>query len=196
MILCEWFSWSYAGNILRDILVNAISGLLAFFVGYFFYKKLKKKQTIAEVEIQNEINIQYIVNEFKRMREKYNLPLEEKVFSPRIEEEISFLYQRCCTVRDSCINYSLELDSDVMLLMNFLYAQKGVLYCNNTKHNQPPIENETFKYFDTINKMKAEGIGFNIESNREVYFQLLQMRTEELDKVILMKSFFKKYWKY
>lgn len=196
MMLCEWISWSFFSDILRDILVNVVSGLIAFFTGYFFYKKLKKKQTFAEVEIQHEISIQYIVNEFMRMREKYSKPFTEKTFSPQVELEISYLYEKCCDVRSSCKNYNLPFDSDVLRLMKYMYAQKGILYCNNQLQNMPPVEDEKFAYFEKINLMKAEGIGFNPNSNRSVYFELLQYSEKEIEELIKTKTFFKKYWKY
>jgi hypothetical protein len=178
-------------NVLENTLSSLISGAILVVLGLFFYKTLRKKETISEAIIDKELKIQFIVNEFKRMREKYTKPLSIDSHSSQVEQELTDLYGYCDEIKAHCKRFNLPFDSDLNLLMNHVYAKKGVLYCNNPVL----IADEKIPLFENINKMEIDGIKFNRDSGKSVYFELFNRYEEEIIKLIEQKKFFKTYWK-
>ena len=70
------FWWGVLGKVVAGV----ISGSILIAIGLLLYKRVRKKQTIDEAKIKKELRLQYVVNEFKRMRSKYTKPLIEKSF--------------------------------------------------------------------------------------------------------------------
>jgi hypothetical protein len=171
---------------------SLVSGAILILLGLIFYKKLRKKETIGEAMIDKEIKIQFIVNEFKRMRMKYPKPLSMNSHSTQLEQELSDIYGYCDEIKDHCKGFNLPIDSDLNLLMNHVYAQKGVLYFNN----QVRIANEKIPLFQTINKTELEGVKYNRDAGKQVYYDLYNEYEKEIQKLIEQGVFFKKYWKY
>lgn len=178
-------------NVLENILSSLISGAILIYFGLLFYKKLRKKETISEAIIDKELKIQFIVNEFKRMREKYTKPLSINSHSSQVEQELTDLYGFCDELKEHCKRYNLPFDSDLNLLMNQIYAKKAVLYCNNPIL----IADEKIPLFQNINKMQIDGVKFNRNSGKSVYFELYTGYEEEIKQRINQKKFFKTYWK-
>lgn len=179
-------------NVLENTISSLVSGAILILLGLLFYKKLRKNETISEALIDKELKIQFIVNEFKRMREKYTKPLSIDTHSSHLEQELTDLYEYCDEIKDHCKRFNLPIDSDLNLLMNQVYAKKGVLYCNNPVL----IADEKIPLFQNINKMESDGINFNKDSGKTVYFELYNGYEVELKALIENKKFFKKYWNY
>lgn len=181
------FCWC---TIFENIFSDIISGLILIGIGVIIYKQLRKKQTIEEAVINKEIKIQYIVNEYKRIRAKYTKPLTEDSISTQIEQEVTDLYGICNETIEYCKLYNIEVESDLKLLMNLLFAKKGVLYTNNPI----TIANEKIPLFQNMNKMKLSGINYNNEESKKVYFKIYTEAGEEIETLIKNNIFFKKYW--
>lgn len=179
-------------SVLENIISSLISGIILILLGLLFYKNLKKKETISEALIDKELKLQFVVNEFKRMRKKYTKPLAENSISSQVEQELTDLYGHCSDIIELCKRFNLPLDPDLNLLMNHVYAQKGVLYSNNTVL----VAEEKIPMFQNINKMKIDGISFNKDSGKSVYFELYTGYEAELKTLIENKKFFKKYWNF
>lgn len=177
-------------NVLENTISSLISGAILILLGLLFYKKLRKKETINEAKIEKELKIQFVVNEFKRMRKKYTKPLAVNSHSSQVEQELTDLFGYCDEIKDHCKRFNLLIDSDLHLLMNQIYAKKGVLYCNNSTL----IANEKIPLFQNINKMEIDGIKFNRDSGKSVYLELYNNYEKEIKKLIENKKFFKNYW--
>lgn len=180
--------WS---SVLENIISDLFSGALLILLGLLFYKRLRKKETISEAMIEKELKIQFVVNEFKSIREKYTKPMTENSISSQIEQELSDLYGYCYEIKDHCKRFNLPVDSDLNLLMNFIYAKKGVLYCNNPVL----ISDEKIPLFQNINKMEIDGIKFDRNSGKSAYFNMYNIYEADIKKQIEQKMFFKNYWK-
>lgn len=178
-------------SVLENTISGLVSGAILILLGLLFYKRLRKKETISEAIIDKELKIQFVVNDFKRMLEKYTKPLDENSYSSQVEQELTDLYGYCDQIKDHCKRYNLPIDSDINLLMNHIYAKKGVLYCNSIAL----IADEKIPLFQNINKMEIDGIKFNRDSGKSVYFELYNRYDEEIKKLIEQKKFFKNYWK-
>lgn len=177
-------------GVLEKSTAGIFSGLVLLVIGAIVYKRIRKKQTIDEAVIKKELQLHYVINEFKRIKNKYSKPLTEKSFSSQVEQELANLYARCGDVKDLCKQYNIPLESDLVLVMNYIHAYKGVLYCNNPGK----IDEEKIPLFQQINKMKEEGVGFNKASGREFYLELYKGHESEINALIEDKKFFKKYW--
>jgi hypothetical protein len=108
-----------------------------------------------------------------------------------VEQELTDLYGFCDELKEHCKRYNLPFDSDLNLLMNQIYAKKAVLYCNNPIL----IADEKIPLFQNINKMQIDGVKFNRNSGKSVYFELYTGYEEEIKQLINQKKFFKTYWK-
>lgn len=179
-------------SVLENIISSLISGIILILLGLLFYKNLRKKETLSEALIDKELKLQYVVNEFKRMREKYTKPLTENSTSSQFEQELTDLYGYCNDIKELCNRFNLPVDSDLKLLMSHIYAQKGVLYYNNPVM----VADEKIPMFQNINKMKVDGINFNKDSGKSEYFELYIYNEAELKNLLENKKFFRKYWKY
>lgn len=178
-------------DVLAGVVSSIISGFILIAIGVLLYKNLRKRETIVEANITKELKIQAVVNEFQRMRKKYSKPLTAETISTQVEQELTDLYGDCEEIKVLCKEHSIPFDQELNILMNFLYAQKGVLYCNNPVL----IANERFSVFENLNKMQTDGIMFDKSANKLHYFQLYQEVEGEIKSLIAKKEFFYKYWK-
>lgn len=179
-------------NVLENIISNLVSGIILIVIGVISYKKLRKKESIKDALIDKELKLQFVVNEFKRMREKYTKPLAENTFSSHIEQELTNLYGYCIEIKEISKKFNLPIESDLILLMNHVYAQKGVLYCNNSVL----VADEKIPVFKNINKMEIDGIIFNKDSGKSAYLKLYNIYESNIKMLIQEKQFFNKYWVY
>ena len=178
-------------GVLEKVVGGVISGSILILLGLFLYKRVRKKQTFDEAKIQKELRLQYVVNEFKRMRSKYTKPLAENSSSSQVEQELSFLFGACSEIIDLCKEYNIKVDSDIHLLMNHIFYKKGVLYCNNPV----AIADEKIPMFNNMEKMKLDGVKFNKDSSRIEFFKSYQEFEKQLKIKLTANDFFKTYWK-
>ncbi|MDD2984659.1 MAG: hypothetical protein PHQ74_14870 [Crocinitomicaceae bacterium] len=177
-------------HVFVTIISNLVSGIIIIFLGLFFYKRTRKNETISEALIQKELKTQYVVNEFRRIRGKYSKALTEDSFSSKLEQELTNLYGYCENIIFLCKEFNLPVDSDLDILMNHIYCEKGVLYFNNPTL----INDEKISSFMNLNKMTENGINFDKVSSKKVYYKLYCDIEMKMNNLIESKSFFKKYW--
>jgi hypothetical protein len=187
LLSCMEFTGDDLARLGIGMLEKLVSGVILIFIGLAFYKRTKKRQTFTEAKIQKEIKQQAVINEFKRLRNKYSKPLAKNSHSTHLEQEMTNLYGVCGEVTDHCKAFDLKLEPDFNLLMNYTWFYKGVLFCNNSSR----IEDEKIPYFSMIQK---DGVEFNKESSKDFFFDNYEFFKRELEGKISSGKFLPKYW--
>ena len=122
--------------------------------------------------------MQFIVNEFKGIRNKYKKQFTIDSHSSQLEQELTNIYGYCNEVNEHCKRFNLPIDPDLNLLMNQVYTKKGVLYSNNPVF----IADEKIPLFQNINKMEFDGVKYDRNSGKSVYFKLYNGYEEKIKK--------------
>jgi hypothetical protein len=174
-------------GVLQNTISNLISGIILICIGIVIYKRLRKKELKVESTINYELKLQFIIREFKRIRVKYSKPLTEDSISSQVEQELSNLYGLCKDLEGFCNQKNISNDTNLNLLVNHIYAKKGVLYCNNPI----PIADEKIPIFQDYNKTGL--LKLDKENSKKHFYKRYCEHEAELKSLINKKKFFNKY---
>lgn len=171
-------------NFFGSILEKTISGFIVLLIGFYLYKHMKKSQLVIDEEIKIEIKTKKLLKEFKKDWYETKL-MSENTISSQHEERCSILLKNVLEIKNLIDAYGLYLDRDLILIENYYFYKKAVLWCNNVNS----IENEEIIAF----KIFAKG-NVNKEGSKRAFFASYSQFNKSIKNRIERKLFFTKHW--